>query len=75
MEQNNNNFLTDLFLTDLAKKVEQNARKFADLPGDDDDDGLFDSLPCWKEIEQQALLYLNTLNFLAPPCYDDDDDE
>ena len=75
MEQNNNNFLTDLFLTDLAKKVEQNARKFADLPGDDDDDDLFDLLPNWEKTERQALLYLNTLNRIAPPCYDDDDDE
>jgi len=73
MEQNNNN--ASAFLTELAKKIEKSAARFADIVADtDDDDGLFDSLPCWKEIEQQALLYLNTLNRIAPPCYDDDDE-
>ena len=71
MEQNNNN--ASAFLTELAKKVEQNARKFADIVVDDDDDGLFDSLPCWKKTELQALLYLDALNRIAPPCYDTDD--
>ena len=70
MEQNNNN--ASAFLTELAKKIEKSAARFADIVVDDDD--LFD-LPSWRETERQTLMFLNALNFLAPPCFDDDDDD